>query len=166
MPILLRIIAQRTITVILTFLTFLGLSPEAKIPTTEQVEFRIEEQKRIVEQILELKNTEIMASGYESENIIKIIDDAAQKINERTEEIENAPTAEINIDSKTEPELGPKIEPKKEAPAVTRNPFAEIEVPPTQKIVVEIPEEGQMKNLADVMVNIICTQKSTGFTKA
>jgi hypothetical protein len=167
MPILLRIIAQRLITAMLTFLTFLGLAPEATIPTDSEVEFRIEEQRKIVEQVLELKTTQITAEGYEKENIVKIIDNAASKINEKREEIENTTNKQ------------PRVAISDEIEKVTTQIAPEIDIFTDQKNSTETqsnttkqedpspaPAENQMKSLADVIVNIICTEKGDGFTKA
>jgi hypothetical protein len=154
MPVLLRIIAQRVITSLIAFLTFLGLAPDATIPTNSEVDFRIEEQKRIVEQILELRSTEISPRGYEKENIISAIDNAAATINQKKEELENNPPVQDSLEN------SPVIN----APTVNNSQNTVSDVP--EDIEVAVPSEGQMKSISDVLVNIICTQKVGNMTKA
>jgi hypothetical protein len=80
MPFLIRIILQRLLAGLLGLLTFLGISINTGIPTKEEAEFRLTEQKEIVENILNIKN-----SDEESESIISAIDTADKKIDSKKE---------------------------------------------------------------------------------
>jgi len=167
MPILLRIIAQRVITSMIAFLTFLGLAPEATIPTNAEVNFRIEEQKKIVEQILEVRNTEISPERNDRESIITIIDSAAEKINRRKEDLENTPIQQVvtpNRPLNTNPVTVEKT--KNNISEAESELEEEIQDNITEDIEINLPAESKMRNISDVLVNIICTQKTGAMTKA
>lgn len=144
MPLIIRIIAQRVIAFFLGLLTFLGISPEATIPTDEEVLVRQEEQRQIVEEILEIGNE------IEPRSVITAIDEASEQIQEKRVEFENTPT---------DPAPDVRIERQIETFPVTNTT--------TQPVVEEVEEEESTTfNLANVMVNIICTKKTGNFTTA
>jgi len=160
MPFLIRIIIRRVIAAIIGVLTFLGLSPEATIPTSQEAQFRIEEQKKIVENILEI--------GRESDNPQKFIDtinEASEKINTKRKQIENSPTREnvIPVIKQQKNNTPPEIKIAQKSVAQTK---PNIQETPKEKVERELQPEGEMEGLADVVVNIICTQQKSGFTSA
>jgi hypothetical protein len=155
MPFIIRLIIQRLITGFIALATFLGLSPEAKIPTELEVRLKIQEQRQLVENILQIEigeTREIISRT--PDKITSTIDNTSKKIETLQKESEiiipKEPTPEENFLNVKEPDIIKNFNEK--TPAESQNNFA--------------IENESGNNLIDVLVNIICTQKNSNFTTA
>jgi hypothetical protein len=136
MPLLIRIILQRLLIMFYSFLAFLGIAPEASIPTENQALDIIEERQEII--------TGAFSDSGVSERTEKLITTITQETSNIIPSFNNpnfAEIADIKL-PKNATEISSKITPPKENLSSTENSF----------------------NIEDVVVNIVCQRKSGNFT--
>lgn len=149
MPILARIIAQRLFLVVLSSLTFLGISPEIEIKTNEEANIATEERKEIIKEIINIPLPKI--------NILDIPEaPATHPDDNKTPEkiIESVPikTPAIEIKQEQIKTTAPKIDlPKTQESEITKE---SIVIPETPK---DASNEISVENL---IVNILCIKQS------
>jgi hypothetical protein len=176
MPFLIRIIAQRTIGAFLGVLTFLGLAPEATIPSPEDVEIRAQEQREIVESVLKIRDETIGkiepdTIDIDSKTITNIIDEAAKGLDDRRRALEtgsdnNEGSLQIQNNLKKVAPQVTQTQPIRVQPQNTQSPQQQAESQTVSTPQVQTAQEPRTNTLADVVVNIICTQEKIGFTSA
>lgn len=149
MPILARIIAQRLFLVILSSLTFLGISPEIEIKTNEEANIATEERKEIIKEIINIPIPKI--------NILDIPESPATHPDDnKTPEkiIESVPikTPVIEIKQEQIKTTVPKIDlPKTQESEITKE---SVIIPETPK---DTSNESSIEN---IIVNILCIKQS------
>lgn len=92
MPFLIRIIAQRLLIFIFSFLAFLGINPEINIPTDEEINITEKEQKEIVQEVLQKKVDEDFSTPKITEieqEVQNIVDQLVQTQTQTQEVVEN-----------------------------------------------------------------------------
>jgi len=168
MPFLLRIILQRVLILAYSFLAFLGIEPEATIPTEQEARIAIEERQNSIQSFFN-DNEDAGESFQEvvddTKNILQEEINSNQNIKELKVELPKIPVeTEIEINSNQNiKEL--KVELPK-IPVETEIPIT----PNIQEIVKEleenveealIPETNSLtKKPSDVIVNIVCTRRT------
>jgi len=136
MPILIRIILQRLLILIYSFLAFLGIAPEASIPTEEEAIIAIEERQQAITDFFnekEIKKT--------IDKTVEIGKDIAKEIELDTNTIEK-PTTNYSPDD--------IFDDSEEV--VNQNDQAE-----------ETPIKQSSSSKEDVIVNIVCSQDNLSF---
>lgn len=135
MPILIRIILQRLLILFYSFLAFLGISPEASIPTEEEARISIEQRQQAVVEFFEDEENKQRVDG---------IIEGGKKIAEELEKIEvKIPEQPTNI-------------PNEDAVAEPNENKSFSEPPQTQ-------ESESFSEIEDVIVNIVCSEDKGNF---
>ncbi len=173
MPIIIRVILQRIIAGLVALMVFLGISPEAAILTPEQVETRTQEQRRIIENILRIGSDQSIRKSF-----ISGIDSGINLLDQEIKDLDSASKEEYDeIHTPIQQNQPPVIEHS----VTTQQPESEVSYNDTgnetlqdhqfeeaedeaQHITPDLQPEGQMTSPADVVVNIICTQRKGSIT--
>lgn len=160
MPFIIRIIIQRGLALFFSFLAFIGIAPEARIPTSEEAIVMAEERTEIVETLLseEDKKNIPLTHNY---NLDEIINDAEKSL---LQESKTSPLTETSTTKTLQEKLS-------EINLPNQNIAPEkIEIILPQKLSEEIKNEevvsDSSSNIEDVLVNIICLQKEGNLINA
>ena len=135
MPFLIRIILQRVLILFYSFLAFLGIAPEASIPTEQEARIAIEERQ---EAIGDFFQDEITQEKIEN------IKQGAEKIIKELEKVD-INTDQVNTGQIKNPEKAPIIKPKEENDVIKKETVYDIE-----DVVVNIVCSQNQGNLINV----------------
>lgn len=147
MPVLLRFLIQRLIVVAIAFLSFLGISPNLTIPTTEESIVATEERKGIIEEILKERKNETTNSIITPTEPIAVIDSTLLP------EIKNTQKEEP-----TKVEINPVTTEGKNVPII---PSTNITINAKDTLETEISEQESTSEstINNIVLNIICTNR-------
>jgi hypothetical protein len=135
MPILIRIILQRLLILLYSFLAFLGISPEASIPTEEEARIAIEQRQDAVVEFFE---------DEENQERIDGIIEGGKRVVEELEKIE------VKVPKKTNVDLEDiNIQQPEENNSDEAN--------------IEPEDQTSISEVEDVVVNIVCSQDHGSF---
>lgn len=139
MPFLIRIILQRLLVVIYSFLVFLGLAPEAIIPTEQEALTSIKEHQEKVQDFFYEEKTQEKIS-----NLVNDIINVGEKI--------------IKIGSNLEPQ---SVEIDTQSPTINlQKPESREVLPKTTTPSFSTKPSVTSDKIADVVINIVCSERN------
>lgn len=132
MPLFIRIVAQRLLFFVLSFLAFLGINPQIEVQTTQEIQTKETEQKELIQNFLNTENPNENEISKTLKGVEQNIDSILEKVNQQQNTPQEIAKEVINV---------PKIK------------------------ITETGLETETDFFEDVVVNIVCINKTSGSIK-